>query len=94
MARLLRNPAPVWIVDEPAAALDPVSESRLYEQFAELSRGRTTLSISHRLGSVKSADCIFVLQDGGILEQGTHEELMNHRALYAEMFENQKAWYG
>lgn len=93
MARLLHSPASVWIVDEPAAALDPVSESRLYEQFAELGRGKTTLSISHRLGSVKSADCIFVLQDGGILEQGTHEELMNHHALYAEMYESQKTLY-
>lgn len=93
MARLLWNPAAVWIVDEPAAALDPINESRLYEQFAELSCGRTTLSISHRLGSVKSADCIFVLQDGRVLEQGTHEELMRHGVLYAEMFESQKAWY-
>lgn len=93
MARLLRNPAPVWIVDEPAAALDPVSESRLYGELSRLSRGRTVLSISHRLGAVKASDCIFVLQDGAILEHGTHEELMANRALYAEMYEKQRAWY-
>lgn len=93
MARSLMNPAPVQILDEPTAALDPVSESRLYEEFEKISRGRTTVFISHRLGSTKLADCIFVLKDGAVLEEGSHEELLKEKGLYARMYESQKGWY-
>ncbi len=93
MARSLINPAPVQILDEPTAALDPISESRLYEEFERMSEGRTTIFISHRLGSTKLADKIFVLQDGGVLESGTHKELMERHGLYQRMFESQKGWY-
>ncbi len=93
MARSLMSTAPIQILDEPTAALDPISESRLYEQFGEISQGRTTIFISHRLGSTRLADEIFVLKDGGVLEAGTHQELMTQQGLYAKMYESQRSWY-
>ena len=93
MTRALMNPAPVQILDEPTAALDPISESRLYEQFEEISRNHTTIFISHRLGSTKLADHIFVLQDGTVTEQGTHSQLITQNGLYAEMYQSQQSWY-
>lgn len=93
MARSLMNPAPIQILDEPTAALDPISESRLYEEFERISRGRTTVFISHRLGSTKLADRIFVLQDGKVAQKGSHESLMRDGGLYREMYESQRSWY-
>lgn len=93
MARALISPAPVYILDEPTAALDPLSESRLYEEFEKISRDKTTLFISHRLGSTKLADEIFVIGDGRLLEHGSHDDLMKNRGLYAEMYEKQRSWY-
>ncbi len=93
MARSLMNPAPIQILDEPTAALDPVSESRLYEEFEKISRGRTTIFISHRLGSTKLADQIFVLKSGKVEETGSHDELMELQGLYARMYESQRSWY-
>jgi ATP-binding cassette subfamily B protein len=93
MARAIINPAPLRILDEPTAALDPISESRVYEKFEEISKGRTTIFISHRLGSTKLADEIFVIGNGSILEKGTHNELMDAEGIYSEMYESQKGWY-
>jgi len=94
IARSIVNPAPLRILDEPTAALDPISESQVYEQFEEISRGQTTIFISHRLGSTKLADTIFVLADGKLTEQGSHFDLMSKDGLYAEMFATQAEWYG
>ncbi len=93
MARSLINPAPVQILDEPTAALDPISESKLYEEFEHISKGRTAIFISHRLGSTKLADKIYVLKDGSVLESGRHSELMEQNGLYRQMYESQKSWY-
>jgi ATP-binding cassette subfamily B protein len=93
MARAVYSKAPVLILDEPTAALDPMSESNLYEEFGNISKGRTTLFISHRLGSTKLAGQIFVLADGCIKEKGTHETLIEQEGLYAEMFDSQRRWY-
>ncbi len=93
MARSLMNPAPVQILDEPTAALDPISESRLYEEFEKISRGRTTVFISHRLGSTKIADKIFVLGEGRVLEEGSHKGLLRKGGLYCRMYESQRSWY-
>jgi len=92
-ARAIINPAPVKILDEPTSALDPVAESELYAQFESISRGFTTIFISHRLASAKLADTIFVLDKGKMAEQGSHEELMSANGIYAEMFESQQSWY-
>lgn len=93
MARALMNAAPVLLLDEPTAALDPVSESELYEKFGEISKNHTTIFISHRLGSIKLSDHIFVLKDGCVKEQGSHEELMRQQGIYAAMYETQQSWY-
>ena len=87
-----RNPE-LLILDEPAAALDAVAEAELYRQFAELLGGRTALLISHRLGSARMADRILVLQQGRIVEQGRHDELVAARGVYAAMWEEQASWY-
>ncbi len=93
MARAVVNPAAVKILDEPTAALDPISESQVYAQFGEISKDATTIFISHRLGSTKLANVIYVLEKGKITEQGDHETLMNLGAIYCSMFESQRRWY-
>lgn len=93
MARAVISPAPLRILDEPTAALDPISESNIYEKFEKISRGGTTIFISHRLGSTKLADEIFVMGEGKVLEKGSHNELINKNGVYAEMYESQKGWY-
>ena len=91
--RVIVSDASFTILDEPTAALDPVSESNVYSQFRAISRGHTSLFISHRLGSTKLADKIFVLDSGRVTEEGSHEELMAVNGLYAEMYEVQRSWY-
>ncbi len=93
MARAVLSRAPLRVLDEPTAALDPMSESRLYEDFGRISQGVTTLFISHRLGSTKLADEIFVIGEGRLLEHGTHAQLMADGGLYARMYDSQRSWY-
>ncbi len=93
IARSLISRAPVKMLDEPTAALDPISESRVYGDFEKVMRGKTTVFISHRLGSTKLADEILVIDDGKIIERGTHDALMQINRQYAEMFEAQREWY-
>jgi len=93
LARAAASPAPLRILDEPTAALDPIAESAIYSQFEELSRGIATIFISHRLASAKLADLIYVIDGGAVAEQGSHDELMAAGGLYAEMFESQRGWY-
>lgn len=93
MARTVVSPASLLVLDEPTAALDPMSESKMYEEFGKLGKGRTTLFISHRLGSTALADEIIVLDKGKVLEKGTHEALMEKCPLYREMYEDQRSWY-
>ena len=92
-ARAIINPAPVKILDEPTAALDPVAERQVYEKFESISRGITTIYISHRLASAKMADVIFVLDGGKVAEHGSHDALINLNGLYAEMYSSQQSWY-
>lgn len=93
LARFMINRGPLRILDEPTAALDPVSESRLYEKFEELCRGQTTIFISHRLSSIMLADEIFVMDQGRVVEQGAHAELMSNQGLYAQLYDSQRCWY-
>ena len=93
MARALISPAPVRILDEPTAALDPVSESSVYELFGQVSGAKLSIFISHRLGSTKIADEIFVFAAGSIIEQGSPVQLIALGGLYNEMWEQQRSWY-
>lgn len=93
MSRAIVSSASCIILDEPTAALDPISESDVYRRFEEISKGETTIFISHRLASTKLADEIFVISNGRIVEKGSYTELMNINGIYAEMFESQKSWY-
>ena len=93
MARSLAADAPVRILDEPTAALDPLAESDLYRSYSRAATGLTTLLISHRLGSTKIADRILVVDGGEIVEFGAHEDLMSQDGLYARMFAAQRYWY-
>jgi len=83
----------VLLLDEPTAALDARSEHEVFERFAELTKGKMALLISHRFSTVKMADRIIVLEKGVIAEQGRHEQLMAHGGRYAEMFELQASSY-
>ena len=93
LARSLAGTAPVRILDEPTAALDPLAESEVYRSYSQVAAGLTTLFISHRLGSTKIADRILVLDGGVIAETGTHDELMRLAGRYAQMFTTQRHWY-
>lgn len=93
IARSLVSRAPIHILDEPTAALDPVVESELYELFRKASKDKSTILITHRLGAARIADEVFVIADGRVAEQGTHNELTNKGGIYADMFEAQRGWY-
>lgn len=93
LARALYKNAPVMVLDEPTAALDPIAESEVYEQYNRYTQGRTAIFISHRLASTKFSDRIILLDDGEIAEMGTHEELMRAGGNYARMFEVQSSYY-
>ena len=87
-----RDP-PVFILDEPTAALDPVAESRMYSLFHKISQNKTTVFITHRLGAAKIADQILVIDDGRVAESGSHKELISLDGIYAGMYHRQKEWY-
>ncbi len=93
VARVFASPAPIAVLDEPSAALDPLSEARLYETLLAAGGSRTLLFISHRLSSVRDVDRIYMMDHGRIVEEGTHHELMRRNGLYAEMFRKQAQRY-
>lgn len=93
IARSLISPAPIKILDEPTSALDPLAENQIYLRFEQLMKDKTTIFISHRLGSTKLADEILVIGDGKIVENGSHTHLMETNGLYASMYETQREWY-
>jgi ABC-type multidrug transport system fused ATPase/permease subunit len=80
-------------LDEPTAALDPIAESETYERFHDISRGKTSLYISHRLASTRFCDQVIYLDGGKASEVGTHEELLRLGSAYARMFELQSHYY-
>lgn len=88
-----RKDAQVLILDEPTAALDPRSEFDVYQRFTELARGKTTVLVTHRLASVRMASRILVLKQGCLLEQGSHEELINKGGEYAALWKMQAEQY-
>ena len=93
LARALYKEAPILILDEPTAALDPIAESNLYNHYNELSAGKTSVYISHRLASTKFCDRIIFIDNKTITEIGTHNELLKLGGKYAELFEIQSKYY-
>ncbi len=93
LARAYLRDAQLLILDEPTAALDARAENEVFQRFSELTQGKMALLISHRFSTVRMADRILVLQQGGIAEQGHHDQLVKDGGLYAEMFELQAASY-
>jgi len=93
LARALYKDAPVIVLDEPTAALDPIAENEVYNQYAALTEGKTSIYISHRLASTRFCDRILFIDDHRIAEQGSHDELMALNGKYAEMFNIQAHYY-
>lgn len=93
LARSIFHEGKFFIMDEPTSALDPRSEQEIFENMLKISKGQTSLFISHRLSSTKYADRIIVCDKGKISENGTHQELMKEDGLYKEMFTTQAELY-
>lgn len=93
IARTLYKDAPFVILDEPTAALDPIAEAEIYEQFSQMTAGKTAVYISHRMSSCKFCDRIIVLDHGRIAEDGTHDTLLANHGIYANLYETQAQYY-
>lgn len=93
LARALYKNAKINILDEPTAALDPIAESKIYEEYDAMSKEKTSIFISHRLASTKFCDRIILLEHGKIIEEGTHNELMNQNKTYRNMYDVQSKYY-
>jgi len=93
VAQALVHRPPVIVLDEPTAAIDPLEETAIYRKFSELSRDKTAVLVTHRLGAARIAHRILVMDKGRLTEQGTHEELMRLGGLYARMYLAQAQWY-
>lgn len=93
LARALYKDAPIIILDEPTAALDPIAENEVYQKYNELTKDRTSVFISHRLSSTKFCDRIVFIENGEILEEGDHYSLMNKNGKYKEMYDMQSYYY-
>ena len=92
-ARLLYKNPPCIILDEPTAALDPIAEDKMYRSYNEIAARATSIFISHRLASTNFCDRIFLLDNAGFAEVGTHEELMAAGGKYRELFDVQSKYY-
>ena len=93
LARALYKDGAVLVLDEPTAALDPIAENDIYMKYNEMSGGKTSIFISHRLASTRFCDRILFIKDGGIAEEGTHESLLAADSDYAELFHVQARYY-
>ena len=93
VARAFFRDFQVVFLDEPTASLDPMAEAAIFDRFTELTEGKTAIYISHRLGSCRSADRIFVLKNGCLIESGSHKDLISLGGSYAAMFKTQAKSY-
>lgn len=93
LARAMYKSAPVMLLDEPTAALDPIAESTLYKNYNKISAEKTTVFVSHRLASTSFCDRIILIENGAICEEGTHNELLKQNGKYNTLFEMQAKYY-
>lgn len=93
LARALYKNGPILLLDEPTAALDPLAESEIYQKYSDMANNKTSLFISHRLASTRFCDRIILIKDGGIKEEGSHEDLLKLNGEYAKLFEVQSRYY-
>ena len=92
LARALYKNGPILLLDEPTAALDPLAESEIYQKYSDMANNKTSLFISHRLASTRFCDRIILVKDGGIKEEGSHEDLLKLNGEYAKLFEVQSRY--
>jgi len=93
LARAMYKSSPIMLLDEPTAALDPIAESEIYQKYNQISEGKTTVFISHRLASTNFCNRIILIEDGAICEEGTHRELLAKKGKYYNLFEMQAKYY-
>ena len=93
IARGINRDSKVIVLDEPTAAIDPIEETKIYKKFKEISDERTTVLVTHRLGSARIADRIVVMENGRVAEIGTHDELIHKKGTYYVLFMSQAQWY-
>ena len=93
MARAIYKNFKILILDEPTAALDPVAEAEIYSKYKDMTKNKTAVFISHRLASTRFCDKVFLLHDGKIEEEGTHDELMKKGGKYYNMYQRQSRFY-
>ena len=93
LARALYKDAPFVMLDEPTAALDPIAEADMYNKYYEMTKDRSSVYISHRLASTRFCDRVILIENGGIAEEGTHEQLLAAGGSYAQLFEVQSKYY-
>ena len=89
IARVMICPPPLLILDEATSSIDTMTEMRIQDAFSKLMKGRTSFIVAHRLGTIKNADLILVMNDGHIIEQGTHDALMSSRGFYFDLYSAQ-----
>lgn len=93
IARGINRESKVIVLDEPTAAIDPIEETKIYKKFKKISDERTTVLVTHRLGSARIADRIVVMENGRVVEIGSHDELINKKGTYFDLFMSQAQWY-
>jgi len=93
LARVFAKDCGIVVLDEPSAALDPISEAEMYETMLDAMADKTVILISHRLSACRNVDRIYVIEDGKVAEEGSHEELLANNGLYAQMWEIQASGY-
>ena len=93
LARALYKDGPILVLDEPTAALDPIAENDIYQKYSDMTAGKTSVFISHRLASTRFCDRIIFVADGRIVEEGTHQSLLEKQGAYAQLFEVQSRYY-